>query len=382
MSNRTIEQNLTLLSSTKRDIRNAINIKGGSVSSATPFADYATAISNLPSGGGGGEDLDWSLIGYSARPSSIDDAYAYARQIYVDWDATQTNLNDKFSGDTQLVYMPLVDTSNATSMIRIFKQCSGLTSIPQFNTSACTNMSYMFNYCNALTSIPLLDTSNVTNFQGMFDKSRVSTIPQLNTSAATNMSEMFVECKNLTSIPLLDTSNVTNMGSMFRGCSGLTSIPQFDTSKVTGMNQMFSSCKSLTTIPQLNTSACTNMSNMFDSCTSLGKIEGLDFTSVTNIQNMVGYSDNTSIRYALFKNLGTPSGMTYYQLQMMTNWGVADSTYTDARDSLVDSLLTYSFDRATAGYSTCTIKLHSNSKNQLTAQEISDIEAKGYTITT
>ena len=50
MSNRTIEQNLTLLSSTKRDIRNAINIKGGSVSSATPFADYATAINNLPSG--------------------------------------------------------------------------------------------------------------------------------------------------------------------------------------------------------------------------------------------------------------------------------------------------------------------------------------------
>ena len=70
MSNRTIEQNLTLLSSTKRDIRNAINIKGGSVSSATPFADYATAISNLPSGGGG-TDLDWSLIGYSARPSTI-----------------------------------------------------------------------------------------------------------------------------------------------------------------------------------------------------------------------------------------------------------------------------------------------------------------------
>lgn len=124
------------------------------------------------------------------------------------------------------------------------------------------------------------------------------------------------------------------------------------------------------------------MQMMFTNCKKLEKIEGLDFTKVTNISNFFGFSNNTTLRYALYKNLGTTSGLTSYDFSKATNWGVADSTYTDARQSLVDSLLTYSFDRATAGYSTCTIKLSANSKNQLTAQEISDIQAKGYTITT
>lgn len=355
---RTIEQNLTLLSSTKKNIRNAINIKGGSVSSATPFADYATAISNLPSGGGG-EDLDWSLIGYSARPSTIDDDYAYARQIYVDWDASQTNLMLKFSSDKQLVYMPLVDTSNATDMYGMFNNCSRLTIVPLLNTSGVTRMYQMFSGCISLTTIPLL-----------------------NTSACGDMGDMFSHCHNLTAIPLLNTSACTNMHNMFSECYNLTTIPLLNTSVCIDMGTMFSNCSGLTTVPELNTSACRTMQMMFTNCKKLEKIGGLDLTSVTNISNFFGFSNNTTLRYALFKNLGTPSNMTSYDFSKATNWGVADSTYTDARQSLVDSLLTYSFDRATAGYSTCTIKLSADSKNQLTAQEITDIEAKGYTITT
>ena len=382
MSNRTIEQNLTLLSSTKRDIRNAINIKGGSVSSATPFADYATAISNLPSGGGG-EDLDWSLIGYSARPSVIDDAYAYARQIYVDWDATKINLDNKFNNDIQLVYMPLVDTSNATRMYQMFNGCSRLTSIPLLDTSKVITMESMFNNCKSLTSVPQLNTSACTKMSNMFNGcSGLTTVPEFNTSACTDMNLMFTGCMGITTVPPFDTSNVTTMQMMFASCSGLTTVPQFDTSKVTTMQQMFLNCSGLTTVPPLNTSACTNMTQMFNGCSKLEKIEGLDFTSVTSISNFFGTSNNTTLRYALFKNLGTPSGMTSYDFSRARNWGVADSTYTDARDSLVDSLLTYSFNRATAGYSTCTIKLYSTVKNLLTAQEISDIQAKGYTITT
>ena len=61
-------------------------------------------------------------------------------------------------------------------------------------------------------------------------------------------------------------------------------------------------------------------------------------------------------------------------------WGVNDETNTDARQSLVDSLLTYSFDRATAGYSTCSISLYPATKALLTEDEIAQITAKGYTI--
>lgn len=47
----TIAQKLTYLEDTKTAIGNAIAAKGGSVTGKT-FRQYATEISNLPSGGG------------------------------------------------------------------------------------------------------------------------------------------------------------------------------------------------------------------------------------------------------------------------------------------------------------------------------------------
>lgn len=458
MSNRTIEQNLTLLSSTKRDIRNAINIKGGSVSSATPFADYATAISNLPSGGGG-TDLDWSLIGYSARPSSIDETYAYSRQIYMDWDNTETDMSERYYQNKQIKYFPLVDTSNVTSMSSMFMSSaleyiplldtsnvtnmsnmlygSNLATIPQFNTSACTNMRYTFVDTN-ITSIPLLDTRNVQTFQGTFERTKITTIPQLNTSAATDMSEMFWDCTNLTSIPLLDTSNVENMNYMFVNCTSLTDIPQLNTSACTGMYQMFYGCSSLTTIPQLNTSACTNMNMMFNGCTGLTGFSALssyDFTNVqdcgdmfsdchniplttfpvintvncTNFNSMLRFNSSALTRvegiylnswyggqifgdwngpdsqenhpnltYVMLYNLGM-NGDAYndFDLSCLMDWGDGG---TANHQSLIDSLYTNAFDRATAGYVTKKIYLHPYVYARLSQQEIDNIESKGYEV--
>ena len=48
----TLAQKLTYLEDTKTAIGNAIAAKGGSVTGKT-FRQYATEISNLPSGGGG-----------------------------------------------------------------------------------------------------------------------------------------------------------------------------------------------------------------------------------------------------------------------------------------------------------------------------------------
>ena len=72
--------------------------------------------------------------------------------------------------------------------------------------------------------------------------------------------------------------------------------------------------------------------------------------------------------------------MTSVDFSMWHVWGINDETTTDARQSLVDSLLTYSFDRATAGYSTCTITLDYACKKVLTADEKAQITSKGYTI--
>lgn len=404
----TIADKLTTIAGIKTDIRTAINGKGGSLTSGSPFSAYSTAISSLPSGGG--YPPDWSQIGYTGTPQAVLDAFSYAKNIHDNWNPAVTSLQSKFKGDKGLVYMPMVNTSAVTRMNEMFSGCTSLSVVPLLDTSSCTNMDVMFDGCSSLTSVPLFDTSSVAIMRNMFRNcSALTSVPAFNTSACTNMDGMFDHCTGLTSVPAFDTSQVTRMQNTFRACSGLTSIPALDTSQVTSMAEMFSECSSLTSVPALNTSACTYISRMFNSCSnltsipaldtsqvtvmeymfngcsSLQKITSLDMSKCTSFGSMFGFSNLPNLRFMLLKGLGTPSGVTSYENSRMTNctnWGVADSTYTDARQSLVDSLLTYSFDRATAGYATCTVKLSSNSYNQLTSQELADIQAKGYTITT
>jgi hypothetical protein len=81
----------------------------------------------------------------------------------------------------------------------------------------------------------------------------------------------------------------------------------------------------------------------------------------------------------VLKNIGQ-SSLKSWGLSSFPNWGVNDDTHTDAKQSLIDSLITYSYDRASDGMSACTIKLSSTTKGLLTEDEIAQITAKGFTI--
>ena len=380
----TIADKLTTIAGIKTDIRTAINGKGGSLTSGSPFSAYSAAISSLPSGGGG-YPPDWSQIGYTGAPQMILDAFSYAKTVYDNWDPTVTSLHGKFSGDTRLVYMPMVETSGVTNMQNMFSGCTNLSVVPLLNTSACTSMDGMFYACG-ISSVPAFNTSACTNMSYMFyNCSRLTTVPQFDTSSVTDMSFMFNGCSGLTTVPLFDTSSATNMSYMFNGCKNLTAIPQFDTSNVTNMAWMLRDCSSLTTLPQFDSSSVNTMAYMFYNCNSIQKITSLDMSKCTDFYFMLGSSSSlNNLRFMLLKGLGTPSAVTSYlntRIQRCPNWGVDSTDIPDARQSLVDSLLTYSFDRAAAGYATCTIQLSSDSYNQLTAQELADIQAKGYSIT-
>ena len=137
--------------------------------------------------------------------------------------------------------------------------------------------------------------------------------------------ELFNNSK-ITEAPLFDTSNITDMVGMFYGCNNLTTISKLDMSSVTDFGSMFNYCSKLSTINILN----------------LGKQN-----SVTSL--------NASI----------------------TIWGQGSD---EALQSLKDSLITNSFDRKTAGYSTMTIYLSTATKALLTDAEKAQITAKGYTI--
>ena len=126
-------------------------------------------------------------------------------------------------------------------------------------------------------------------------------------------------------IPHIDIrSQGRDMSSMFESCSGLTSLDLsgFDTSTVTIMLSMFYDCSSLTSL-----------------------ILGPNFFKAPNV---------TSIDFSY-----------------CSKW---------TNNTVVTSLVTNSYDRATAGLKTMTLKLSTNTKAALTDEQKAAITAKGYTI--
>ena len=121
-----------------------------------------------------------------------------------------------------------------------------------------------------------------------------------------------------------DTSGITNMGYMFSGYSSLTSLDlsSFDTSAVKDMIDMFQACWLLTSL-------------------------------------------------LLGPNFFKTSAVTSINFGACGKW---------TNETMVTSLVTNSYDRATAGLNTLTLKLHANTKAALTDEQKAAITSKGYTI--
>ena len=116
-----------------------------------------------------------------------------------------------------------IDSSNATTMWEMFRDCPSLITVPEMDTSSVTTMRTMFQHCHALTTVPDMDTSQVTIMDYMFYScSSLTTAPEMDTSSVTSMREMFRDCSSLTTVPDMDTSQVTRVMYMFYGCSSLT----------------------------------------------------------------------------------------------------------------------------------------------------------------
>lgn len=291
-----------------------------------------------------------------------------------------TNTGLMFNGCTKLKSIPHFDTSNVTDMSSMFGECSSLESIPLLDTSNVTSMSTMFTSCSSLSTIPQLDTSNVTNMKSMFETcSTLKSIPQLNTSKVTNMNSIFKNCYELTSVPLLDYSSVTDMSNGFYYCRALTTAPDLNFESATNLGGLFSYSSELVTVGNLNTPKLTSISNLFVQCQKLEKIASIDVRSVTNASSMFSWYNSNTLKYVVFKNLGQ-SNLSSWDFTSIMNWGINDDKYPDARQSVIDTLITYSYDRASASMSACTVRLQSNIKSSLTEDEIAQITAKGFTI--
>lgn len=271
--------------------------------------------------------------------------------------------------------------NSSNSFLGMFQNCANLLWVPDVELCAADTYdgSYMFQGCTGLKTVGNLNTEGCTNMYYMFDGcSNLVSIASLNTSNVTNMASTFKDCSSLVNIPQIDYSKVPWMPYTFSGCSSFTEVPDLNLESATYIPYMFNYCTSLVTVGSLNTPNVTDVSSLFGNCTKLERVASLDVRSVTNSSPIFGYG-TLPIRYMVFKNLGQ-SSLTSWTFGYLTSWGVNNDTHPDAKQSVIDTLITYSYDRASAGMSACNITLNKFTKEVLTEDEIAQITAKGFTI--
>ena len=300
------------------------------------------------------------------------------------------------------------DTSNVTTMRYMFSQCEALEKIDisTFDTSKVTEMAEMFVYCYNLKEVKLPENFGIasTSFNSMFagglSKLETVNLENLRTPNGTTFSSMFQQ-SGLKNIDLsnCDFTKSTSFKSMFDRCENVETIIFPSTPLLEGadLTQMFNYCNSLKYLRLPDVITFNSNPSYFislrpsdykyklvaiDGAVSV-KYYGGDL-SWTKISGWGQQEPVNSVRKLTVRDLGYTSSITsIYLTTALKKWGIEDPNepYTQgSRQSLIDTLLTYSFDRANAGYSACSLSMGTDQKALLTEEEIAQITAKGYTI--
>ena len=250
----TIVENIQTLQSIKSDIKNAITDKGGSV--GNDFKTYAQAITNLPSGGGGGgteiEDafVTGKLSGtyYNNRVSMVYD-YAFTG-IY---GLTSVNLPNcssvgefafsgcgrllsiniplcKYIGNNGFAYCHKLSSVNFPLCISVMT--SAFVADGELQSISLPNCLYVgigaFNFCSKLPSVNLpLCKSFDKNFFGYGNTfANCSALSIVKIPLCSDIGDFaFQSCINLKEVYLNSVSSVTTISSnIFSNCPNLTSI--------------------------------------------------------------------------------------------------------------------------------------------------------------
>lgn len=198
----TITENIQTLRSIKSGIKQAITDKGGSV--GNDFKTYAQAITDLPSGGGGGTEIEDGLVTrtlsvYSNDRVSVVGDYAFYNYRSL---TSVSLLNCKLVSTNAFFLCSRLQSIDLPNCIEVgnyaFASCYN---IKTFNLPNCeTVYSYGFNRCSGLTSIELPLCIEIRN-------------------------SAFTGCRNLIEVYLNSVPNVTRIQlNTFSSCSNLTSI--------------------------------------------------------------------------------------------------------------------------------------------------------------
>ena len=283
-------------------------------------------------------NLGYNILDYGATLPIDEDGYKYAKEIYEkykdnppngqNWNKTNSPFYNN-DNTLKLVYLPKIDFSH-------------------FKTNGSDYLASAFYGCANLVCVGDI------------------TLPEECTGTYNNyLNSTFTNCYSLKQI-------------------GNISVPM---NKICGAYRMCHNCYALEKVGKITSNGMAS-SSIFQNCYSLERIEEISLKKTPYFAaNASPFLNCISLRFMLIKEFGTIAGSGTYVLSGPTSWGIPNDKHPDARQSLVDSLLTYSYDRVNdpdelgTTDTTCTITISVNSYNQLTASEIDAITAKGYTIT-
>lgn len=198
----TIAENIQTLRSIKSDIKNAITGKGGNV--GNDFKTYAQAITNLPSGGGGGTEIEDALITRTISVYSNDRIRSVGNYAF-----------------GQCINLTFIDLPKCSFLGNYgFAYCQNLTSV---SLPLCKFISDRgFTYCSALTFIDLPLCSYIGNSVFYFCHG----LSYVKLPLCKNIgSYTFQQCNSLKEVYLNSVSSVTTIQlKTFSNCPNLTSV--------------------------------------------------------------------------------------------------------------------------------------------------------------
>lgn len=277
---------LQKLIDTKESIRQAINQKGGNITTSEPFASYPEYIKNLQTIKQGDYEHNPSAferIGYTTFPFAATELIDHSEEYR---DIVEGNNNNVLIQDKELIYFPVIELNesidtvtfsasntstgvfntnfpsatvfppidfkgrniNAGGSYGIFYNSKNLVEA-YLNNAVLNNIQYLFSGCSALIKAEIKDCSSLNgSFARMFyDCSNLKyvTFDNLDTSNATSLTYLFYRCTELINVKGIEdfkTSNVTDMSYTFSQSSyeGNIDLHKWDVSKVTTFRQFIS----------------------------------------------------------------------------------------------------------------------------------------------
>ena len=244
-----------------------------------------------------------------------------------------------------------------------------------FPKGAFNSLTKIKSYGNQPTSLSLSDASKFPNltyvapdYYGILTNSNPNTQEQNGISIVTGASTLEVgPFPKLTGQAPTLQCNATTLGNLFGKNDQLTS-----------WNQKIINCTNLESIDELYCAGATSMVGVLNGSLKLHTIKSMYWGKIDKSINV--FPDLNVIRHLTIKNIGEnlAEGLEadQYNFSKLQYWGVNNEDCPNARQSLIDSLLTYSKDLGSDV--SISIQLSQNTYNLLTPVEIQQIEAKGY----